>query len=73
MDKCIYCSSTDLTHDIKIGLTAEVGNIGLEYNALLGITRTEPIYADLCNSCGSIARFHVRELDHKWFIKKRKS
>jgi hypothetical protein len=69
MDKCIYCNGTDLIRDIKVGLTAECGNVGLDYNALLGVVGTEPIYADFCNSCGSITRFHVRKKDHKWIIK----
>ncbi len=73
MDKCIYCSGTDLIRDIEIGLTAECGHVGLKHNAFIGIVGTEPLYADLCNSCGSITRFHVRTTDHKWFTEKRKS
>jgi|WetSurMetagenome_2_1015567.scaffolds.fasta_scaffold506125_2 hypothetical protein len=73
MDKCIYCNSTDLIRDIKIGLTAECGHVGLDYSGFLGIVGTEPLYADLCNSCGSIVRFHVLTTDHKYVIKKHKS
>lgn len=70
MDKCIYCSSTDLTRNIKLGLNAEHNSFGLKHNALIGITGVEPVHADLCNSCGSITRFHISEIKHKWVIEK---
>jgi len=73
MDKCIYCNSTDLIRNIKLGLNAEVNRFGLKYNARMGIRGIEPVYADLCNSCGSITRFHIQKNDHKWIISKGKS
>lgn len=73
MDKCIYCGSTDLIRNIHLGLNAEVNAFGLKYNALLGIRGIEPVHADLCNSCGSITRFHIQKKDRKWIISKEKS
>ena len=73
MDKCIYCGSNDLIRNIKLGLNAEVSPFGLKYNAMMGIRGVEPVYADLCNSCGSITRFHIQKKDHKWVISKEKS
>lgn len=73
MDKCIYCCSTDLIRNIQLGLNAEINFFGLQYNALMGIMGTEPVYADLCNSCGSITRFHIQKKDRKWLISKEKS
>ena len=69
MDKCIYCGSTDLTRNIDMGLNAESSPFGLKYKALMGIRGTEPVYADLCDSCGSITRLHVHKTDHKWSVK----
>jgi hypothetical protein len=70
MDKCIYCNSSDLVRNIRLGLNAEHNSFGLKYNALIGIRGTEPVHADLCNSCGSITRFHVSKIDRKWIISK---
>ena len=73
MDKCIYCNSTDLIRNIQLGLNAEVNRLGLKYNARMGVRGIEPVCADLCNSCGSITRFHIQKKDHKWILLKEKS
>ena len=73
MDKCIYCSSTELIRNIKLGLNAEVSPFGLKYSALLGARGTEPVYADLCSACGSITRLHIQKTDRKWVTSKEKS
>jgi len=68
VNKCVYCGGFDLVRDIHIGLTAEVGSVGLSYKKLLH--GTEPVYADLCKSCGSIVRLHVHKTDRNWITKK---
>jgi predicted RNA-binding Zn-ribbon protein involved in translation (DUF1610 family) len=68
--KCIYCGESDIVHDIHVGLTNEIGDVGLSYSKF--ITGTEPVYADLCTSCGSIIHLHVHKTDRKWITKKLK-
>ncbi|HEX2966549.1 MAG TPA: hypothetical protein VHO84_12235 [Syntrophorhabdaceae bacterium] len=69
-DKCVYCGKSDMVHDIRVGQTAEVGEIGLTYSKSI-IHVTEPLCADLCMSCGSV-RLYVRRTDRKWLIRKPK-
>jgi hypothetical protein len=68
MEKCIYCGSANLHQNIKIGLSAETGLIGLEFKAAI-LTRVEPFYADLCKDCGSVSRLHVENVDRNWRCK----
>ncbi len=69
-DRCPHCGGSDLVEGIRIGLTSEVGSIGLEYKTALVLLGTEPLLADLCRECGSIARLRVRNVDRKWLVKK---
>ena len=67
INKCIYCGSEKLIKNVRIGLTAEIGDIGPEYgNILVG---TEQMFADICGDCGSISRFHIKDVNRKWITK----
>jgi hypothetical protein len=58
----------DLIRAVRLGLTAEAGSVGLRYRTLLVLAGTEPLYADVCKKCGSVARFYVRETDRNWLM-----
>jgi hypothetical protein len=64
--KCPYCGGPDLLRAVRLGLTAEGGSVGLQYRTLLVFTGTEPLYADLCRACGSVARLYVRQTERPW-------
>jgi hypothetical protein len=66
--RCPYCAGVDLIRGVRLGLTTEVGRVGLKYRTLLVLEGTEPLYADVCKECGSVARFYVRETDRPWLI-----
>jgi hypothetical protein len=65
---CAHCGSPHLVLGVKTGLSAEVGSIGLQYRGFV-FRGTQPIYADLCKSCGTIVRFHVDNTDRQWVTK----
>jgi hypothetical protein len=68
--KCPYCDGVDLIRGVRLGLTSEAGSVGLKYRMLLLIVGTEPLYADVCKACGSVARFYVRGTDRNWLMEK---
>lgn len=67
-----YCGGTDIIMGVKLGQTAEVTSIGLQYkgSSVLGgaisIMGTEPLCVDLCKRCGTIQRFCVKQTDRNW-------
>ena len=68
---CSHCGGQKIARKLKLGQSAEVGSIGLDYQSsgsFLGIsvTGTEPLYADLCKSCGTVTRLYVMNADQKW-------
>jgi hypothetical protein len=63
--KCPHCAGVELIRGVRLGLTGEVG---LKYRTLLVLVGTEPLYADVCKECGSVARFYVRETDRNWLM-----
>ena len=67
-EKCAACGSGDIVRGIRVGMTAEVGHIGLSYQTAILIKGTEPMVADLCTGCGVIARLRVQNTDRKWQI-----
>jgi hypothetical protein len=66
--KCPHCAGVELIRGVRLGLTAGAGSVGLKYRTLLVLVRTEPLYADVCKGCGSVARFYVRETDRNWLM-----
>jgi hypothetical protein len=64
--RCPHCGAGELIRAVRLGPAAEAGSIGPQYRTLLVLVGTEPLYADLCKSCGSVARLYVRETDRNW-------
>lgn len=65
---CPHCGKGKIVRGIRIGQTADIGSIGLEYKAQFYFLNTEPLVADLCPACGVIVRFRVHQTDRKWQI-----
>ena len=63
---CSECGSADIVADVRVSHGVEVGRTGLKFSAALGFLGTEPLYADLCQACGTVVRFHVKQTSHKW-------
>ena len=63
--RCPHCGSSSIVANIPVGQTAEAGSVGLSYKAMI-LIGTEPMLADLCSDCGTIARLHVRNPERKW-------
>lgn len=63
---CPHCGGSRIENGISIGLDAETGNIGPNYQ--LGIlVGTSQMYCDLCLDCGTISRFYIQDkTDRKW-------
>jgi DNA-directed RNA polymerase subunit RPC12/RpoP len=69
LDACPYCKSTNIVKHVRIDQTAEAGRIGLTYKAKLLFYGEEPLYADLCDNCGSLVRIFVDKPRKKWVLK----
>jgi hypothetical protein len=68
LDSCIYCGSRKLVKHVKINQVAEVNRIGLAYQSFI-VTGTEPLYADICDDCGSVLRTFVDTTGKQWMTK----
>ena len=66
---CPSCGSPDVVRNVTMSQPVEVGSIGLEYKATLGIRKTETLLSDLCKQCGTVVRLHVKHTDRKWITK----
>ncbi|VBB07715.1 Hypothetical protein LUCI_2980 [Lucifera butyrica] len=69
-EKCIYCGSKDIEKGVKFVRAHSdahytVGPVYGKKDALLGMQQCEPVYADICKSCGSL-RLWVWETDREW-------
>jgi hypothetical protein len=69
LDSCIYCGSKKLVKHVKVNQTAEVNRIGLAYQTSFIVTGTEPLYADICDDCGSLLRTFVDTPGKPWMTK----
>ena len=38
----------------------------MSYKTALVLTGTEPLVADLCDRCGTVARLYVKEVGKRW-------
>ena len=65
---CPHCGGANIVRGIHVSKTAEAGDVGLSYQTALIITGTEPMLADLCQSCGTLVRLWVQRVDRKWWI-----
>lgn len=63
---CPYCGGTDIAKGLKLNQNAEIGRIGLPYRTAGIFTGTETLHADLCETCGTVLRFFVKETGRKW-------
>lgn len=64
--RCPHCGGRELIRAVNLGLTAEAGSTGLKYRTFLIFTGTEPVLADLCKGCGTLARMYVQVADREW-------
>lgn len=67
--KCPYCGSERIEQGISWGISAQPGNVGLEYQTggFLGIVGTVQAYSDLCLDCKTILRTYILEdTNKKW-------
>ena len=63
---CTECGSTDFATGVCVSLTGAGGSVGLTHRAGGVLRVTEPLYADVCRQCGTVARFFVREKGKPW-------
>ena len=69
LDSCPYCKSTNIVKHVRIDQTADAGRIGLMHKINILICGEEPLYADLCDNCGSLVRIFVDKPRQKWVLK----
>ncbi len=67
--KCPFCGGSNIVRSTMVDQTADAGRIGLSYHTRFLITGTEPLYADLCDDCGSLIRLFLKEVGKKWATK----
>lgn len=63
---CSHCSSTKIVRAVRVGQTAEAGGIGLLFKTARILTGTQPLVADLCDSCGTVIRLYVKDAGKSW-------
>jgi hypothetical protein len=68
---CPHCGGDDLSRGLKLGLSNEVGEVGIKYHATgkflgMSLLGNEPLHVDFCNSCGTVTRIYLRETERKW-------
>lgn len=67
--RCPHCGGSAIVTGLTLNQGVEVGPFGLRYKAAAIFTGTETLHADLCQSCGSIVRFFVKEVNRRWIQK----
>ena len=67
-ERCPRCGG-ELARGLAVNQNAEVGRIGLAYRAAGIFVGTEPLRADLCRACGTVARLFVETADRKWLTR----
>jgi hypothetical protein len=63
---CPHCGGRNLRRNLRLNQNAEVGRIGLRYRTGGIFTGTEALLADLCETCGTVLRFFVKEPRRNW-------
>jgi len=61
-----HFGSSNLACGIRLGMTAEVVDIGPQFKDGLLLVGTEPLHVDLCTACGHVERIYVKNFDHRW-------
>ena len=67
---CTHCSNGSITRNVKLDQSNDVGTVGLAFKRAGIFHVSEQLLADLCTECGTVVRFHVRDTDRNWVIKK---
>jgi len=67
--KCPHCGGGNIVGGVRVDQTADAGRIGLAYKTKFVVIGTEPFYADVCDDCGTVARFYVKEKGKNWYKK----
>ena len=68
-NRCSYCGSDNIARHIRLNQNAEVGRIGLTYQARMVFLGTETLFIDLCDACGTVARIYVDTPGKRWVTK----
>lgn len=64
---CSHCGSANLIRGISVSRTNAVGEVGLSHRSTwLGAKNAEPLLADLCDDCGTVARLYVEAVGKAW-------
>lgn len=66
LQTCPHCGGQGIFRGLRLNQNAEIGRIGLPYRTGGIFTGTEMLYLDLCESCGTVLRFFVKEPKRKW-------
>ena len=69
LEKCPFCGGTQIIRHAKIDQTADAGRIGVAYKTRFIVEATEPLFADLCDDCGSLLRLFVDTPGRKWIAR----
>jgi hypothetical protein len=69
VDLCAHCGSASAVRHVKVDQSVDAGGIGLSYRTRFRIVGMEPLFADLCDECGSIARICIDTPARKWVTK----
>jgi len=69
IDGCPHCNAATIIRNIMMSQGTEPGRLGLDYKALKFFAGGETLLADLCTSCGTVVRFHVKNTDRKWMTR----
>jgi len=67
--KCPHCGGTNIVVGVRVDQTADAGRIGLCYKTKFVLMGTEPLYADVCEGCGTVTRMYVKETGKNWYTK----
>jgi hypothetical protein len=69
VSQCPHCGGTNITGGVWADQTAGAGAVGLAYKTKFVIMGVERLYADICNDCGTVVRFFVKNPSRQWYTK----
>jgi hypothetical protein len=64
--RCPHCGGGSIAPNLRLTLTAETGSVGPSYKTGFLVRGTEPLFADLCQNCGTVVRLYVKTPTHNW-------
>lgn len=62
---CAECGGVDIVKGVVVRNSGDRYTVGLAYGGLV-FGSTEPLLADLCNTCGTVLRFRVASGQTNW-------